>query len=81
MGPGLSKSSEITKAENYRKETLDDSSTSFSVVNLHGTSTAGGAIFVLLILALGCTGYWVKWYKDRLARLRHRAATTLDVTA
>ena len=79
MGPGLSKSSEITKAENYRKETLDDSSTSFSVVNLHGTSTAGGAIFVLLILALGCLGY--KWYKDRLARLRHRAATTLDVTA
>ena len=80
MGPGLSKSSEITKAENYRKETLDDSSTSFSVVNLHGTSTAGGAIFVLLILALGCTGYWVKWYKDRLARLRHHATTSLDVT-
>ena len=81
MGPGLSKNSENTKAVNYRKESLDDSSTSFSVVNLHGTSTAGGAIFVLLILALGCTGYWVKWYKDRLARLRHRAATTLDVTA
>ena len=80
MGPGLSKSSEITKAENYSKESLDDSSTSFSVVNLHGTSTAGGAIFVLLILALACLGYWVKWYKDRLGRLRHRAATALDVT-
>ena len=81
MGPGLSKSSEIMKAESYKKETLDDSSTSFSIINLHGTSTAGGAIFVIIILALGCTGYWIKWYKDRLAKLRHRAATALDVTA
>ena len=80
MGSGSSKSSEVTKAENYSKESLADSSTSFSVVNLHGTSTAGGVLLVILILALACLGYGVKWYKDRLGRLRHRAATTLDVT-
>ena len=81
MGPGLSKSSEIVKAESYKKESLDDSSTSFSIINLNGTSTAGGAIFVIMILGLGCAGYGIKWYKDRSAKLRQRAATALAVTA
>ena len=80
MGSGPSKSTEVTKAENYSKESLEDSSTSFSVVILHVTSTAGGALLVILVLALACLGYGVAKYKDRLRKLRHRAATTLDIT-
>ena len=81
MGPALSKSSEIVKAENFKQESLDDSSTLFAIINLHGTSTAGGAIFVLMILGLGCAGYGIKWYRDRRAKLRQRTATALAVTA
>ena len=81
MGPALSKSSEIVKAENFKQESLDDSSTSFAIINLHGTSTAGGAIFVLMILGLACAGYAIKWYKDRRAKLRLRTATAMAVTA
>ena len=80
MGSGPSKSTEVTKVENYSRESLEDSSTSFSVVNLHGTSTAGGALIVILVIALACLGYGVAKYKDRLRKLRHRAATTLDIT-
>ena len=65
MGSGSSKSSEVTKAENYSKESLADSSTSFSVVNLHGTSTAGGALLVILVIALACLGYGVAKYRGR----------------
>jgi hypothetical protein len=79
MGPALSKSTEIVKAENFKQESLDDSS--FSIINLHGTSTAGGAIFVLLILGLACAGYAIKWYKDKRAKLRLRTATAMAVTA
>ena len=79
MGPALSKSTEIVKAENFKQESLDDSS--FSIINLHGTSTAGGAIFVLMILGLACAGYAIKWYKDRRAKLRLRTATAMAVTA
>ena len=81
MGPALSKSSEIVKAENFKQESLDDSSTFFAIINLHGTSNAGGAIFVLMILGLGCAGYGIKWYKDRRAKLRLRTATAMAVTA
>ena len=79
MGPALSKSTEIVKADSFKQESLDDSS--FSIINLHGTSTAGGAIFVLLILGLALGGYAVKWYKDKRAKLRMRTATAKAVTA
>ena len=80
MGSGPSRSTEVTKAENYSRESLEDSSTSFSVVNLHGASSAGGALFVVAVIALACLGYGVAKYRDRLRKLRHRAATSLDVT-
>ena len=54
--------------------------TSFSVVNLHGASSAGGALLVVTVIALACLGYGVAKYRDRLRKLRHRAATSLDVT-
>ena len=54
--------------------------TSFSVVNLHGASSAGGTLLVILVIALACLGYGVAKYRDRLRKLRHRAATTLDIT-
>ena len=79
MGSGPSRSTEVTKAENYSRESLEDSSTSFSMVNLHGASSASGALFVVAV-ALACLGYGVAKYRDPLRKLRHRAATSLDVT-
>jgi len=79
MGPSLSKSTEVVKAEKFEQESLDDSS--WSIINLHGTSTAGGAIVVLLILGLVLGGYAVKWYKDKRAQLRLRTATAKAITA
>ena len=79
MGPSLSKSTEVVKAERFEQESLDDSS--WSIINLHGMSTAGGAIIVLLILGLALGGYAVKWYKDKRAKLRMRTATAKAVTA
>ena len=79
MGPGLSKTSEITKAENVSKECLNDSSTSFSVLNIHGASSAGGALVVVAVLVLACLGYGAARYRDYIRKARHRAATTLDI--
>ena len=79
MGPSLSKSTEVVKAEKFEQESLDDSS--WSIINLHGTSTAGGAIVVLLILGLVLGGYAVKWYKDKRAQLQLRTATAKAITA
>ena len=79
MGPSLSKSTEVVKAEKFEQQSLDDSS--WSIINLHGTSTAGGAIVVLLILGLVLGGYAVKWYKDKRAQLRLRTATAKAITA
>ena len=62
IGSGPSRSTEVTKAENYSRESLKDSSTSFSVVNLHGASSASGALFVAVI-ALACFGYGVAKYR------------------
>ena len=42
MGSGPSKTTEVTEAENYSRESLQDSSTSFSVINLHGASASRG---------------------------------------
>ena len=80
MGSGPSKSTEVTKAENYSRESLKDSSTSFSVVNLHGASSVGVALFVVAIIALAFLGYGIAKYRDRLRKLCHRAATFLDIT-
>ena len=79
MGSGLSKSTEVTEAENYSRESLQDSSTSFSVINLHGASSMGGAVFVVAILALACLDYGLAKYRDYLRKVRHRATTTLDI--
>ena len=79
MESGPSKSTEVTKAENYSRESLQDSSTSFSVINLHGASSAGGALVVVAILALACLGYGLAKYRDYLRKVCHRAATTLDI--
>ena len=53
--------------------------TSFSVVNLHGASSNGGALFVVAIIALACLGYGLAKYRDRLRNIRHRATTSLDI--
>jgi hypothetical protein len=79
MGPSLSKSTEVVKAEKFEQQSLDDSS--WSIINLHGTSTAMGSIVVLLILGLVLGGYAVKWYKDKRAQLRLRTATAKAITA
>ena len=79
MGSGPYKSTEVTEAENYSRESLQDSSTSFSVVNLHGANSAGGALFVVAIIALACLGYGLAKYRDYLRKVRHRATTTLDI--
>ena len=79
MGPGLSKTTEITKAENVSKESLNDSSTSFSVLNIHGASSAGRALMVVGVLVLACLGYSAARYQDYVRKVRHRAAMTLDI--
>ena len=79
MGSGPSKTTEVTEAENYSRESLQDSSTSFSVINLHGASSAGGALVVVVIIALACLGYGLAKYRDYLRKVCHRAATTSDI--
>ena len=79
MGTGPSKSTEVTEAENYSRESLQDSSTSFSVVNLHRANSAGGALFVVAIIALACLSYGLAEYWDYLRKVRHRPTTSLDI--
>ena len=77
MGGYPSKQTEITKAENVHRETLNDHS--FSVMNIHGASSVGGARLVVAVLLLACLGYGMARYRDYIKRVRHRAATTLDI--
>ena len=79
MGPGLSKTTKIPKAENVSKESLNDSLTSFSVLNIHGASSAGGAPVVVAVLVLACLGYAAARYRDYIRNVCHRAATTPDI--
>ena len=39
----------------------------------------GGALLVVAVLLLACLGYRAARYKDYIKRVRHRAATTLDI--
>ena len=79
MGPGLSKTTKITKAENVSKESLNDMSTNFSVLNIQGASSAGGALVIVAVLVLACLGYGAARYRDYVRKVRQRAATTLDI--
>ena len=77
MGGYPSKQTEITKAENVNRETLNDHS--FSIMNIHGAFSVGGALLVVAVLLLACLGYGAARYRDYIERVRHRAATTLDI--
>ena len=79
MGTSPSKTTEITKAENVSRESLNDSLTSFSVLNIHGASSAGGALVVVAVLVLACLGYGAARYRDYMRKICHRATTTLDI--
>ena len=77
IGGYPSKKTKITKAENVIRETLKDYS--FSVMNIHGDSSVGGALLVVAVLLLACLGYGMARYKDYVKRVIHRAATTLEI--
>ena len=62
MGGYPSKQTEITKAENVNRETLNNHS--FSVMNIHGASSVGGALLVVAFLLLACLGYRAARYRD-----------------
>ena len=52
---------------------------SFSAMNIHDASSVGGALLVVAVLLLACLGYGAARYRDYIKRVRHRAATTLDI--
>ena len=54
MGGYPSKETEIVKAENFHKQSLEDKS--FSVLNVHEASGAEGALLVVAIMLLACLG-------------------------
>ena len=71
------KETDIIKAENYNREILED--TNFSVLNVHGASTAGDAFLVITNLLLCCFRYTVACYKNYAKRMRLKAITSLDI--
>ena len=71
------KDTDIIKAENYNRKILED--TNFSVLNVHGASTARGAFLVIPNLLLCCFRYTVARYKNYAKRMRLRAITSLDI--
>ena len=77
MGGNTSKESETVKAESFNQEMMRDDS--FTIVNLHMPSSAGGAMLVLVVIGLGCLGYAAAKYKDYRRRVGRRAATTLEI--
>ena len=77
MGGNTSKESETVKAESFQQEMLHDDS--FSIINLHMPSSAGGAMMVLVVLGLAGLGYAAARYKDFRRRAGHRKATTLEI--
>ena len=75
MGGQNSKTEEVVKAETMNQKVIKDQS--FSVVNLHLGSAAGGVLVVLAILSLAVGGYaWARFRESR-RRAATRAATTL----
>ena len=77
MGGKPSKETEIVKPESFNQESLVDDS--FLILNIYGASSAGGALMVVVVLALACLGYAMARYRDYLRRVKHRAATTLEI--
>ena len=71
------KQTEIVRAEKFNRETLTDHS--FSFMNIHGALSVGGALLVVAVLLLACLVYGVARYRDYVKRMRHRAATSLEI--
>ena len=77
MGTYPSKQDEIVKAENFNQESLADSS--FSILNIHGASSLGGALLVIVVILLAVGGYGVAKYLRYLRKCRSRAITSLGL--
>ena len=65
------------RAETMNQKVIKDQS--FSVVNLHLGSAAGGVLIVLIILGLAAGGYAMARLRESRRRAATRAATTLGV--
>ena len=77
MGGQSSKTEEVVRAETMNQKVIKDQS--FSIVNLHLPSSAGGVLIILLILGLAAGGYALARFKESRRRAATRAATTLGV--
>ena len=75
IGGTNSKEDTVVKTDQYMRTSLAERS--FSILNVHGASSAGGALMVVAIGLLAAFGYAVAKYRASMKKRKQRALINL----